>query len=272
MVTEEQVAQYYDQGYFIADQVVDDAMVDQLEAAVRRAIDKVHRGEVVDDETGIGRNGEGAEKIELVGLLAPEFEEPVFGEYLASDAIAEHVRPLIGNQLRLGWVHAFIVQGRGYTCRWHRDFGQEERHGSEEVELEILGRHNKNSLKWHMALVDDPCLWLVPTSQRRYRTDLEDEVLLSMETFVDIPKMKQIDLKRGQTIFWSGNTIHRAFMPEGMKERVTLLAGLKKHDNDDPTEPVYDRHRWRFADNVRGALPSRAQEYYDNWRSVTTPS
>ena len=31
------------------------------------------------------------------------------------------------------------------------------------------------ALRWQLALIDDPCLWLVPHSQRRYRTDEERE-------------------------------------------------------------------------------------------------
>ena len=50
-----------------------------------------------------------------------------------------------------------------------------QKDGSHEVEMEILGRHRKHFVKWHMALVEDPCLWIVPGSHRRYRTDLERE-------------------------------------------------------------------------------------------------
>ena len=59
-----------------------------------------------------------------------------------------------GEELRLGWVTVFAIQGDAYQCGWHRDFGAEERDGSYEVEMEILGRYRKNLLKWHTTLVD----------------------------------------------------------------------------------------------------------------------
>ena len=178
------------------------------------------------------------------------------------------MRPFLGEELRLGWVTVFAIQGGGYQCGWHRDFGAEERDGSYEVEMEILGRYRKNLLKWHTALVDDPCLWIVPGSQRRYRTDGERAVLISNKGVGDIPGAKQIKLKRGQTIFWNGNTIHRGVMPAGMQERLTLCGSLVKHQADDPPETLDERFRWRLADNMRAALPEKIRLYYDRWKRL----
>ena len=268
MASKAQIRQYKDQGYFIADDTVTPDMLQALTEATRRAADKVHSGEVVDNTDQIGTGGEGKKPIVIMGVMAPEFGEPIFAEYLASEPVTHYMHPFLGKELRLGWVTVFAIQESGYQCGWHRDFGAEERDGSYEVEMEILSRYRKNLLKWHTALVDDPCLWIVPGSQRRYRTDHEREVLINNKGVGDIPGAKQIKLKRGQTIFWNGNTIHRGVMPAGMQERLTLCGSLVKHQADDPPEMLDERFRWRLADNVREALPEKIQLYYDRWKRL----
>ena len=41
------------------------------------------------------------------GLLAPEFDEPVFAEYLASGPVMEHVHAFIGDDLTMGSILVF---------------------------------------------------------------------------------------------------------------------------------------------------------------------
>lgn len=268
MASKEQIGQYNDQGYFITDDAVDAEMLLPLTDATRRVADKVRSGEVVDNTDRIATGGAGKTPIVIMGVMAPEFDEPVFAEYLASAPVERYGKAFLGAELRLGWVTLFAIKGSDYQCGWHRDFGAEERDGSYEVEMEILGRYRKNLLKWHTALVDDPCLWIVPGSQRRYRTDYEREVLISNKGVGDIPGAEQIKLKRGQTIFWNGNSIHRGVMPAEMEERLTLCGCLVKHQADDPPEPLDERFRWRLADNVRAALPEKIQRYYDRWKRL----
>lgn len=268
MASEAQIQQYNDQGYFIADDAVASDMLPMLTEATRRVGDKVRSGEVIDNTNQIGTDGEGKNPVVIMGVMAPEFGEPIFAEYLASEPVERYVHPLLGEELRLGWVTVFAIQGSGYQCGWHRDFGAEERDGSYEVEMEILSRYRKNLLKWHTALVDDSCLWIVSGSQRRYCTEHEREVLITNKGVGNIPGAKQIMLKRGQTIFWNGNTIHRGIMPAGIEERLTLCGCLVKHQADDSLEPLDERFRWRLADNVREALPEKIRLYYDRWKQL----
>ena len=75
-------------------------------------------------------------------------------------------------------VHLCAIAG-DYQCGWHRDIAGHDRDGSYEVEMEILRRYRRNQIKWHLPLLDDPCLWVVPGSQSRYRTEAEREVLIN---------------------------------------------------------------------------------------------
>ena len=110
----------------------------------------------------------------------------------------KYVRPFFGDQLRLGWVACWATD-REYSVGWHRDVGNEERDGSYDVEMEILRRYRKYQIKWHLPMIDDSCLWYVPGSQRRYRTDAEREVLINNPDGGEIDGALQVTVKRGQT-------------------------------------------------------------------------
>ena len=268
MPSQRQIEQYHEEGYFITEDAVPLEMLEELAGAARRVVDRVRSGEVVDDEDGVRIGGPGEEPAFVTGLMAPEFGEPVFAEYLGSEEVARCVRPLLGDELRLGWVHLCAIAG-DYRGGWHRDVGGQDRNAGYEEEMALLARHRKHLVKWHMALVDDPCLWIVPGSHRRYRTDQEKECLMNGGQG-ELAGGLRIDLKKGQTIFWNGNTIHRGRKPEGMEERSTLMGALVDHRS------VYEEgekgdQRWLLAENIRGTLPERTRRYYDNWRSLAEP-
>ncbi|MBN60393.1 MAG: hypothetical protein CME20_03450 [Gemmatimonadetes bacterium] len=269
MASQQQVDQYRDQGYFIADDAVAPEMLEEMIAAAQRATAKVRSGEIVDDPAGVRTGGTGDDATFISGLMAPEFGEPVFAEYLGSEALARYLQPFIGDELRLGWVHLCVVEG-DYEIGWHRDTGGNDRDGSYEVEMDILARHRSNFMKWHLALADDPCLWIVPGSQRRYRTDREREVLIN-DPRGEIPDGQQIDLKRGQTIFWNSNTIHRGLKPDDVAERWTVMCALIDHRTAYDDHGEKGDHQWLMADNIREALPERTRHYYDNWRALAEP-
>jgi hypothetical protein len=170
---------------------------------------------VVDDAAGrIGTHGPGVEPDFISGAMAPEFGEPSFSEYLGGEPLAACLTEFLGPTRRLGWVHLCAMRDE-YDGAWHRDTGGSSNDGSIESELEVLGSFRRNFLKWHTALVDDPCLWVVPASHLRYRTEREQECL-SVDRHGEIPGAVRIRLEAGQTVFWNGNAIHRGGKPEGM--------------------------------------------------------
>lgn len=264
MLTPEHVEQYSREGYFIVDDGVDPGMFEPLLAASRRAKEKVRRGEV-DLYTHWASPGE---PWAIRGLFGPEFGEPLFAEYLMSGPVLGYVEPFLGRELRLGGVLIFTnPHDADWGFGWHRDIGKEARDGTEEVEMAVLNRP-KVSLKWHLALVDDRCLQLVPGSHRRYRTPFERECLLQARN-ANIPRQKTIELKAGQTCFWDGNTIHRGMLRRDA-ERITLAGSWRKQTDGDPMEETDPRLRWMLAENVRGFLPEGLRPMYDRWRALQT--
>ena len=264
------VQQYREEGYFIVDDAVDEDMLEELGRALRRVADKVRSGAVVEHADHIETNGEVREPHILMGLMAPEYGESCFAEYLVCAAVQQYARLIVGERQRLGWAVGFAsTHIAGYDSGWHRDISERGRNVSYEEEMEILRTHRKNMLKFHLAVDDDPCLWLIPGSHKRYRTEEENEVLAGGEKG-ELTGAVKMDLKRGQTVFWNGNTIHRGIAPEGMTERWTLTGSLVRHEND--REELDKRFEWRLAGNVRDSLPPQALPLYDNWRfSVEGP-
>ena len=265
MISPEQEKGYYDQGYFVADDAVDTKMLDRLVEASERAKDKVRSGDVVLG-TRIARDGDGSDAEHIEGVFAPEFGEPVFAEYMASEPLLRYVRAFLGNELRLGWMTLCVNSGR-YDSGWHRDIGPENREATGAKERDILENFMKNHFKWSLALRDDPCLLLMPGSQRRNATAEERECLLDTR-HADISGQQEISPKKGQTLFWNGKTIHRGRTPQNFGERLTVRAGMVKYVENEPTDDAGDRFAWMKADNIRPALPEELHVMYDRWLSV----
>ena len=257
MDIEEAKRRYKEEGSVVADDAVTPEMLDWLEAGARSVWEQARSGTV----DVAGKGGDGGS---LFGLLAPEFGEPVFAEYLCSEPVGRYVEGFLGSELRLGHVHLWC-SSTSYDTGWHRDHGA-ARDVREEEELALLNAP-KVSIKWQLALVDDPCLWVVPGSQLRYRTADEREAL-NVDTRMDIEGQQQVVLKRGQTLFWNGSVIHRGVKPADVAERLTLTGGLRQYDPSDGSEAVDERFRWRLADNIRSSLPPKMQVWYDRWRML----
>ena len=177
-MTEDYARLYREDGYFIVDDAVYPEMLEELRQAMRRVADKVRSGAVVEHADRIETNGEGSEPRIVSGLMAPEYGEAVFSEYLVSEPVQKYARLIVGDRQRLGWIVGFAsVKIAGYDCGWHRDTGGKDRGLDGEEEMEVLRTHRKNMVKFHLALEHDPCLWIVPGSHARLRTAEELEEL-----------------------------------------------------------------------------------------------
>ena len=256
------VDDYHEQGFVVVDDAVEAEMVDELEAAARRIKEKIRSGEV-DVCSSVDEDGEPKY---IWGLIAPEYGEPVFAEYLICEPLEAYTHAFLGSELRLGFATIFGTgTGKPYDSTWHRDLAQKDIGATEEEEMALLNAAHYG-LKWHLALVDDPCFFVVPGSHRRYRTEEEAEVL-SQRRRDDLSTAVQVELKRRQTLFWSGKTIHRGVAVEGVFERMALHCGMVQYRPDEPMEDETDgRFAWQLSPHIRDALPEKLQLYWDRWR------
>ena len=255
MNIEKTKADYFDQGYTIVEDAVDAEMLDRMESGARHVWAQVQAGTV--DVAGNGPDGGS-----LFGLLAPEYGAPVFGEVISSESVTRYAEAFIGPELRMGHVHLWCSNGH-YDTGWHRDLGPAKDNTYDE-EMALLNRPMRG-LRYQVALVDDPCLWLVPGSHRRYRTDEEREAL-AVDKKLEISTQVNVPLKRGQTLLWSGLTIHRGRKPPELEQRLSMTIGLFQYDPDEPKMEMDERFRWKLADNIRESLPPKTQLFYDRWR------
>ena len=258
MKIEEAKRQYAENGYFIVDGLADGAMLDRLEAAGRHVVEKTRSGE-------INLSGQGPEATGIVGLIAPEFGQKVFAEYQISDPIMRYVNGFIGPNLSMGLSVLWSFENRKYDSAWHRDIGPpRDATASPEEEQQILDEPSK-WFKWQTALLDDPCLWVVPGSHRRTRTDIETEVL-NGDRKSHLPGEEQVILKRGETVFWEGRLMHRGRRPEGFERRLSLAGSFARYDPSGEVDELPDHFRWQIEDSVRDYLPEKMVPYYDRWR------
>ena len=201
----------------------------------------------------------------IVGLISPEFGEPVFGQYLASERMMRYVRAQIGDRIRIGWLGIFTNPYHdNHNLGWHRDVGSEGRDLSEEAELEFL-RLPRDECRWELALVDDTSLELVPGSHLRYRTETEWDTM-SGGRDEELRDERVVELRAGQTLFWNGKLIHRSRMRKD-RERLTIAASWHCSSEEDPKQEA-GRFRWMLADEVRSGLPALLHPYYDRWKSL----
>ena len=263
-MTDAQVVHYNEHGFVTVDEITDDATLQALLDASKRAKAKVRAGEV--DVYTHWATKENTEPWAIRGILAPEFGEPIFAEHMLSERVMKYVHRFLGKELRLGSILIFTnPYHENWGIGWHRDLGKQERDGTYEQEMAILNKP-QYGLRWQLALVDDACLEIVPGSHCRYRTKHEREVLIN-DRHADIPGQVAIGLKAGQASFWNGNTIHRGVMKKDV-ERLTIAASWRKHTEGDEPEETDPRFKWRLKESVRENLPESMKVHYDRWREL----
>ena len=153
MPTRQQAEQFETDGYFIAHDAVAPNLFDELAAATRRVKHKVRSGQV--DVFTHWATDENTEPWAIRGLLAPEFDEPVFAEYLMSKPVMDYVDYFIGTDLTLGSILLFTNSHHAdYSIGWHRDWGKLERDPDYDAERAILGKPLR-SWRWHLATADE---------------------------------------------------------------------------------------------------------------------
>ena len=129
----------------------------------------------------------------------------------------------------------------------------------------------RNGVSIFLALTDDECHELIPSSHHQWRTPFEHDVLLpqamkdqgvpytpSWNRSDPLPGQVAVRLKPGEALIRNGNNIHTGHtVPE--RERNTLSIGWSKWSGESTGEPsVADaRNAWQLDPAIRDALPHR---------------
>ena len=311
--TPERLAHLKEHGFVIITDFVDNPWIAILREAGRRVTEACspnHGYSKIDCSQGYVHRTQDDEPWAIRGLIHPAFGEPSFAEFHGSEDFLSFVH---------SWCHGLqpeemVMSGMLLWCNprrrenqlsWHRDvtwwgtgkpyFAQREVRGegpeaySEEVEKlrweEIRANNAKaiterNGVSMFLALGDDECHELVPSSHNRWRTPFEHDVLLpkamkdqgvpytpSWNGVDPLPNQVAIRLKAGEALIRNGATIHTGHtVPD--RQRNTLSIGWSKWSGPFTGEPqVADvRHAWQLSPAVRSALPHEwMKTAWDRW-------
>ena len=147
----------------------------------------------------------------------------------------------------------------------------------------------RGRIKWHMPLLPDSTLGIVPGSHLRWRTAEERAVLghyngdpecltpaasSSWSKHSELATGIQVALQPGQCMYWNGDCIHRGVNKAHIKRR-TLACNAEIWDPTVTVAAVRERGGtifqrpdavWRCQPEVRAAMPNaRMREMYDRW-------
>lgn len=312
--TPERLAHLKEHGFVIISDFVDSPWIPILREAGRRVTDACRHQQgyrKLDCSKGyVHRTGD-EDPWAIRGLIHPAFGEPSFAQFHGSEELLRFVDSWCGGLgpeelMMSGMLLWCNPQTKDHALGWHRDvtwwgtgepyFAQREVRGegpeaySEEVERkrweEIRANNAKalaerNGVSMFLALVDDECHELVPSSHDRWRTPFEHDVLLpksmkeqgvphtpSWNGVDPLPDQVAVRLRTGEALIRNGATIHTGHtVPE--RERNTLSIGWSRWSAPSPEkEPsVADaRSAWQLDPAVREALPHEwMKTAWDRW-------
>jgi hypothetical protein len=115
------------------------------------------------------------------------------------------------------------------------------------------------------ALYEDECLYVVPRSHRRVRTERERDITVNDPKSHAMPNMLKVVLKPGQTVFYDSNILHRAAY-QCNKKRATLHACMGTIDGGDHRAANVFQHGldWMNTPEFKNSLPPSLEIPYAN--------
>ncbi|KAH8827193.1 hypothetical protein DL96DRAFT_1605848 [Flagelloscypha sp. PMI_526] len=222
---------YASQGYVVVPNLISPSQFPELVSACDRVIAKTRSGQWPHRRT-MGRmfppyDADSPDSWGVQHIMNPELKEPVFANWYTSDALVDVAKELLGcveSDLQMELFNLLInpVSQRFALC-WHRD--DIKATATEEEEVAALGIWH-HGVQWNTALYEDSCLFIVPGTHSRPRTEAQRK--LSADSTppkdpLDMPGAIQLTLKVGETVFYNNNILHCAtYSPDS--KRATLHA------------------------------------------------
>ncbi len=215
-------------------------MMDELEAAARRVRDKIRAGEL--DIYSI--KGDNQESPGRLGTHCPPIRRA-------------HLCGIYDNRADRS-LYTYFLGGR--SCAWDgpsflapilRQFRQGRQRRRR------VGTAQSFHVQPHHMAYSAGGRSLLPGSHWRYRTEAKRDVLIERPRD-SLAGEQTIAIKRGQTVFWNGNTILRGVAPKNLHERMSLRGDMIQYQEDDPSEEMIDeRFRWRLSPKIRENIPAK---------------
>ncbi|KAL7310984.1 hypothetical protein PS15m_008808 [Mucor circinelloides] len=247
-------------GFVIVDNLIPEEMFLRLREACDRVVDRARKGDWKYRRlvgTQFPPWTEGTDVWGVQHMIHPDLKEKVFAEWYGSPKLLEAVEQLLHTKhddLQLELFNLLInPQDSDFDLTWHRDAVKAE--ASEEEEKEKLKIPHYGT-QWNTALYDDSCLFVVPNSHRRVRTEAERDITINDPKSHNMPGQLRVDLKPGQTVFYDNNILHRASYVSSQK-RATLHASMGTIEGGHHRAAVILQHGldWMNTEGFKETLP-----------------
>ncbi|KAI7897834.1 uncharacterized protein BX663DRAFT_481156 [Cokeromyces recurvatus] len=256
-------------GFVIVDNLVPEDLVSELKEACDRVVDKARKGEWKYRRlvgTQFPPWTEGTDVWGVQHLLHPDLNENVFAKWLGSSKLLEAVEQLTDGkheELQLELFNLLInPQESDFDLSWHRDAIKAEAPVEEEEEKLTVPHFGT---QWNTALYDDACLYVVPNSHRRVRTEAERDITINDPRSDKMPGQLKVELKAGQTVFYDNNILHRASYVSSQK-RATLHASMGIIRGGHHRAACILQHEldWMNTEEFKKTLPKSLMKPYSN--------
>ncbi|KAJ3071212.1 hypothetical protein HDU98_005658 [Podochytrium sp. JEL0797] len=257
-------------GYVIIDGLVNDEEMVTLRAAADRAVAKARN-----DEWKLRRVvgvqfppwSEVAEDVWGVQMIMhPDLQEPDFAKWYGCDKLVDVVCEILGSkeeELQLELFNLLInPELKDFALEWHRDDVKPGVEGEEELERLTIPHYGT---QWNCALYDDACLYIIPKSHNRVRTEEERRINIEDPLCLEMPGQMCVELKAGQTVFYNNNIMHRAVYDKS-KKRATLHGCMGTVNGGSHRARNILQHgvAWMREERFKETLPERLYPMYDN--------
>ncbi|MBW3622271.1 MAG: phytanoyl-CoA dioxygenase family protein [Armatimonadetes bacterium] len=257
-LTEEQVRQFYDDGYVAVRNVVSEADLPRYRAAYERMVEKVKANPSKEYGTRI-MNGE---TWGCNSLLHPDLYEPEFTDYLENETLLSALASILGEDLRVEGLKAiWSDEHMEYDLIWHRD-------GPDEV---YTPDGSQKHIQFNTALYPDKSFRLIPGSHRRPLT--EEEQAQSRTGRGPLPGEIVAELEPGDVLFMHSHAFHRGKTEPGVFRR-TLHTILARTDKPSNADDLVKYRRWYDALGLDDKLSPTVKRLFDNyfsWEGRVTP-
>jgi phytanoyl-CoA dioxygenase PhyH len=260
MSVSELAERYRTDGYFTIDGLVAPDLLRRLQEAAPRVKAKARSGEV----NLYNNYAAPGDPWVIDGILTSAFGEPAFAEFMVSEPLLALARAFLGPEIRLGYLGLLTNPARtNFNLGWHRDV-LHLRPDSFDVPNDPGVVTNK--FRWTTALADEANLRLVPGSHARWGTDAENAAI-EVQSDVELPGQKLIELRAGQTVVYDEKIIHRAYTRQE-RERASLFGTWARYRPDEPRVNPIPEMRWMLRDGIGDTFPPSLRPYYDRWREI----
>ncbi|KAG8863961.1 hypothetical protein FRB96_006834 [Tulasnella sp. 330] len=193
-------------------------------------------------------------------LMHPALGEPVFAEWYGSDALRSVCQELMAceeGDLQLELFNLLINPERHkFALRWHRDDLPPT--ATEDQERQYLAVQ-AYGVQWNTALYPDSCLYIVPKTHNRPRTDIQRAQSSSLKPPADplhMPGAIQVQLAPGETVFYDNNILHCAtYDPSQVRATLHACMGDARGGGKRARNILQHDLRWMRSETFADTLP-----------------